>query len=108
MGYAGESKALSELSLDQNEATKYKLLAYQQGYMLAKAWYYKKYIPPQPYKWEIGMSKNQVLHSIAGNPDKRMKTTTGAGSTEVWFYPGAALYFGPESKWGLLEMIQEQ
>lgn len=106
--YAGKSQKIKGLSMDGNQATKYKLLAYEQANLSAKGWYYSKYIPPQPYKWKVGMSKNQVLHSIDGEPVKVVRTTSSNGATEIWFYHGATLYFGPKNEWGLLEIIQEQ
>lgn len=105
--FAGQSNTFKGLPLNQDESTRFKLLAYKQGNIAARVWYRKSYIPPQPYKWEIGMSKNQVLHSIDGEPHKIVKTTTANDEMEVWFYTGATLYFGPRRKGELLELIQQ-
>lgn len=105
--YGGKKMPEWGVAIDSSEAIRLKLLAFQQGSGVAQIWYYYNYIPPQPYKWEIGMSKNQVLHSIDGAPKKIVKTSTENGSTETWFYNGATLYFGPAKEWGLLKIIQE-
>lgn len=107
-GFSGKPLGLVGLPFDEGEATKWKLLAYKQGESSAKLWFYNKYIPPQPYKWEIGMSKNQVLHSIDGAPVKRISRTSVDGNFEVWVYNGAILQFAPQKKWGLLEAITEE
>ena len=66
------------------------------------------YIPPKPYKWQVGMSKNQVINSVDGEPEKKIKRSTENGVTEVWVYTGAYLFFGSiKENYGCLKEIQE-
>lgn len=53
----------------------------------------------------VGMSKQQVLESMWGRPEKINETTTAAGTREQWVYPGYQyLYFSN----GVLTTIQSR
>ena len=55
------------------------------------------------YKWQIGMTKEQVLKSVDGEPDRKLKKSTASGTDEVWVYAGPTyLYF---DKAGILRRI---
>ncbi|MDR5170440.1 hypothetical protein IHQ56_01275 [Methylobacillus flagellatus] len=46
------------------------------------------------YKYQIGMTKQQVLGSIDGYPMRTLKQTTALGTEEIWIYAGPTyLYF---------------
>jgi hypothetical protein len=51
----------------------------------------------------IGMTKEEVLMSQWGRPEKINRSTTARGTTEQWVYGGGYLYFGED---GLLRAIQ--
>lgn len=69
-----------------------------------------QFIPPRPYKWEIGMSGVQVQESIGGKPERVIKSGSGIDYKERWIYPNAELVFVrslAKSKHVVLESIEE-
>lgn len=49
------------------------------------------------------MTKEQVLKSVDGEPDRKLKKSTASGTDEVWVYAGPTyLYF---DKAGILRRI---
>lgn len=55
------------------------------------------------YKWQIGMTKQQVLGSVDGEPRRINKTTTASGTREQWVYAGPSYLYFDES--GILKRI---
>lgn len=61
--------------------------------------------PDRPrYKWQVGMTKEQVLGSVDGSPKRVNKTTTASGTREQWIYAGPSYLYFDEN--GILRTIQ--
>jgi TPR repeat protein len=88
--YAGPDSQGEPSGVDasKQESIRYTLLANKQGSLLAL-----RFIPPQPYKAEVGMSDLQVRSSEFGDPTDITTEETEASYVQIWHYPGASLLF---------------
>ena len=89
--YAGDEEwadFFPGLKVNQSESIRLTILAIRQGSSDAL-----DAIPPQPYKWQIGMSGAQVRSSVAGEPQRVIQNETESAYLESWIYPSAILLF---------------